>query len=200
MKKILVMTLLAVLSASSYGVVNVNWFGSYGFFFGATDPGVGILGDGTGNSTTVQLIYSLDDNVNDVNLDGSSAGDDVVWDAMIITEDGIANDGSTFDSYAFTTIQNQQRAFVGGFVYARIFQDNVLNLGDTFHSSDIIALVDITGATPAQRLDINQNTIIGNSIDTGLNIGHVVPEPATAMLLALGAGLAWLVRMKNIGY
>ena len=193
MKKILIITALAALASVSQGKVLINWSGAAGFYFGATDPGVGILGDATGNSTFAQLIYSVDEIVDNVNLDGSSVGDDVVWATTTITEDTIANDATEFDSYGWFTLLTEDRPFVAGFVYARIFQDDALSFGDAFKYSDMEAVANVTGATPPQMLRINKNPL-GDSINTGPNVGSVVPEPATALLLAIGGGLAYLGR------
>lgn len=215
MKKVLALLLIG-LAATSFGVVNVNWNSSYGYFFGATDPGVGILGDATGNSTVAQLVYcganGLRDKVgiNGVALlnDGVTAGDDVVWASFILSEDGIANDGDTFDSYAHfnSAIQNYQQAFTGGNVYARIFQDNNIGGGDWFFYTPVLALVDVTGNNLPQEIEMNidgwksiNSSLMNPTTGSGLEgTSQVVPEPATFLLLALGGCASWILRRMRL--
>ena len=195
MKKILAIMVIAI-STSTFADVNVNWLASGGFYFNAT-PGVGILGSGTGNSTIAQLIYSIDGNVNDALIGGGVSGDDALWGSLTITEDGNDNDGTTFDSYALFPVQNYTQTYTSGFVYARIFQDNSIDFGDWYYASTPIPLQDIIGSNPAQTVQLNANTITGDAIDSGLNTHQVIPEPASALLLALGGGLVWMVRKKQ---
>ena len=118
MKKILAMLLLGF-ATTSYGVVNINWAASAGFYFNA-DPSVGILGDGTGHSTVARLMYSPDAGMDGFLPGMVSAGNDVVWDSITITEDGVPGNWDEFACFA----ENYTGPFTAGYVYAVIFQDN----------------------------------------------------------------------------
>lgn len=202
MKKILI-ALVAGFIATSYGDVNVDWLATGGFYFTAT-PGVGILGDATGNSTFAQLIYSVDGIANDATIGGGTSGDDVVWDTKIITEDGLSNDGTQFDSYAwFLLPNNYQQTFAAGNVYARIFQDGNVQVGDWYFYTPMTALQDIAGSVPGpagtpQAIEMNTDTLNGNPIDSGTTVAQVVPEPATFLLFGIGGIGAWLVRRNKL--
>lgn len=191
MKKIVAMALIGA-AATAYGVVNVDWMASAGFYFSAA-PSLGILGDGTGGSTVAQLIYSIDGDVDDATIGGGVSGDDVVWATVPITEDGTGGNG---DEWA-TFIQNYQQVFVSGNVYARIFQDGDIQSGDWYFYTPMLSLQDITGLSFPQTIQMNTDLTNGNAIDSGATTAQVIPEPATFMLLALGGGLAWLVRQRQ---
>ncbi|MDK2858399.1 MAG: hypothetical protein PWQ89_1518 [Verrucomicrobiota bacterium] len=188
---------LISLTLNSFGEVMVNWSASGGFYFNE-DSSVGILGDSTGNSTIAQLIYSVDENVDDALINGSTSGDDIVWDTIILTEDGIANDTVTYDSYAVFSSDYQQEDFSAGYIYARIFQDNDINTGDWYYYTMPIALTDITSPTPPQSLEMNTDTEYGDPIDFGPTVAQVVPEPATLLLVGTGGISVWLVHRRKL--
>ncbi len=68
---------------------------------------------------------------------------------------------------------------------------NAATVGEATYAltSDSLDLQDLNApwSSPAENVDL----------DFGSSSWQAVPEPATAMLLALGGGLAWLVRMKQ---
>lgn len=197
MKKLLVMLLMGLV-ATSFGVVNVNWNSTYGYFYGAADPGVGILGpEGSGKSTVAQLVYCGVNGIADgVGVGGVTTGDDVVWGSFTITE--IGDEANTFSTYAHfaSNIQNYQQAFVSGNVYARIFQDNAIGAGDWYFSSPILALSDITGNNLPQEIELAGSAM--QSINVGAGTAQVVPEPATFLLFGIGGMGAWLLRRNKI--
>jgi hypothetical protein len=196
MKKVLLVILMGIV-ATSYGAVDIIWLATGGFYFNAT-PGVGILGSGTGNSTIAQLIYSLDGNVDDALVGGGVSGDDVIWASLTITEDGINNDGTQFDSYAWFGIQNYTQAYVAGNFYARIFQDNSVGAGDWYFYTPMLTVANIVIPTPSQTLQMNTDVLNGNAIDVGATTAQVVPEPATALLFGIGGMGAWMIRRNKL--
>jgi hypothetical protein len=188
---------LISLTLNSLGTVIVNWSASGGFYFNE-DSSVGILGDATGNSTIAQLIYSADENADAALINGLASGDDIVWDTITLTEDGIANDTITYDSYAVFSSDYQQEDFSAGYIYARIFQDNDINTGDWYYYTMPIALTDMTSPTPPQSLEMNTDTIYGDPIDSGSTVAQVIPEPATVLLVGTGGIGVWLVHRRKL--
>ena len=164
----------AALSAScvdvSNGVANVNWQGSSGFYFDA-DPYMGILGDGTGNKTYTQLMYSPDNVKDSILPSGAGAVNDVVWSQITISEDGIPGDAN-YDSYAWFIQKNCTRAFTNGYVYALIFQDNNVQAGDWYYSTPLVAVSTNAGS---QSIEMNVDLVWGDPID-GPNGAQVVDE------------------------
>lgn len=195
-KKCLFVCLITVLTASAASAnVYVAWKASGGFFFNAT-PSVGILGDGTGNSTLAQLIWSTDNvrDAADLTTANYVTGDDVWLADFTITEDGVANDGSTFDSYAWfgsQTFNDGGAQSSGGYIYARVFQDNSIDDGDWYYAGDIVLADDLDPVGPPadtpQVYEINASGVAGDAIDASSGYSfQVVPEPGTMGLLALG--------------
>lgn len=217
MKKILAV-LLVGLAATSFGVVNIDWSSSYGYYFdlGAGNPGLGILGDaGDGKSTVAQLVYCGANGLRDkVNIGGGAllndevtAGDDVVWASWTLSEDGIAGDDTSFSSYAHFAgnLQNYQQAFTSGNVYARIFQDNVIDGKDWYFYTETLALSDITGTMFAQSIEMAgvdfiaiNGALMNPTIGSGaVGTSQVIPEPATFLLMGIGGFGAWILRRRQ---
>lgn len=180
------LVLLIGLAVSSYGEVQISWDAAAGFFF-STNSGVGILGNGTGKSTVAQLIYSVDLYADAAVVGGATTGDDVVWDTVTILEDGIKNDSEQFDSYA-CFLAYSYHAFSAGYVYARIFQDSDIGVGDWYFYTPMLALQDLTVPPDiSQTLEMNTDKVNGNAIDSGPTVAQVVvPEPAAIGLIGLG--------------
>jgi hypothetical protein len=194
MKKVSLLVAVFAAAMMAQAAINVNWAGSSGFYFNA-NPSVGILGDATGNSTVAYLVYSTDTSIDSIGVGGTLSADTMLA-SVTITEDGIANDGTMFDSYAWFA-DNYTGTFSAGYVYAVIFQDNVIGAGDWYYYTTPVALQDITGATPPQALQMNTDLINGNAIDFGSTVAQVIPEPATFGLLGLGAVSAWFLRRSK---
>ncbi len=75
-------------------------------------------------------------------------------------------------------------------VFIRIYNDTVVPSGSYWQiDSASMTLHDATAPLGTTALDVQ--------VDFSSSSWQAVPEPATAMLLALGGGLAWLVRMKQ---
>ena len=173
--------LLMGLAAASYGEVQVSWGGSAGFFFNA-NPGAGILGDGTGKSTVAQLIYSVDLYADRAGVGGVTTGDDVVWGTLTLTENGISGDGDEWAAFSSYTL----RTFVAGHVYARIFQDSDVGVGDWYFYTPMLSLQNVVSNNLPQSLEMNTDLANGNAIDSGSTVAQVVPEPAAIGLIGLG--------------
>lgn len=198
MKKLLLVILVGLM-AGSYGAVNVNWAADSGFYFSAT-PSVGILGDGTGKSTIAQLMYSPDNTKDGILTTLAGNVNDIVWDTYTLTENGTTGD---FDDYAFFgasfgTLQNYTQAFTNGYIYALIFQDNNVQVGDWYFYTPMIALQDIVAPGLPQSIQMNTDLTNGNAIDSGATTAQVVPEPATFLLFGMGGMGAWLIRRNRL--
>jgi hypothetical protein len=177
MKKITVISILACLFVSAYGIVNVDWEATSGFYFSAT-PSIGILGEGTGKSTIAQLMYSPD-NVKDSILTTKAGNmNDVVWATKTITEDGIVGG---YDGYALFSENYTAPTFTNGWVYVLIFQDNNVQAGDWYFYTPMYALYDVEGPDPgpagsAQYIQVNTdspNFDAGNAINSGAYTAQV---------------------------
>jgi hypothetical protein len=191
---------LISLTLNSLGTVIVNWSASGGFYFNE-DSSVGILGDATGNSTIAQLIYSADENADAALINGLASGDDIVWDTITLTEDGIANDDEKFDSFAIfggSEYTYRQDDFQEGYIYARIFQDSSIDAGDWYYYTPPTELKNIITPTPPQSLEMNTDTEYGDPIDFGPTVAQVVPEPATLLLVGTGGISVWLVHRRKL--
>ena len=173
MKKILAILLLRF-TATSYGVVNIIWSASAGFYFNV-NPSVGILGDGTGHSTRAQLMYSPDNIKDDLNASGAGVDNDVILTSVAITEDGVLGN---MDDYACFS-EYYTGPFTAGYVYAVIFQDNVYGGGDWYYYTPMVALQDITGVP--QIIEMNTDRINGDAIDSGPNV-YQNPAPSECVL------------------
>jgi len=209
MKKfILSCVVLMCFVALSTADVYVAWQATYGFYFTANSS-VGILGDGTGNSALAQLIWSPD-NIADAATDGAlnyTSGNDVWLANTIITEDGIMNDGVTFDSFSyFSAVETSDGGANpdSGYVYARIFQNAAPTAGNWYYVGSIIAASDLNSSDPlvtAQPYELNRDTLGGGDAIDGAFGAQVVPvpEPGTMALFAIGvATLAASRRRRKV--
>lgn len=195
MKKIIMAVLIGVV-ATSYGVINVNWVASGGFYYSA-DPMTGILGaDNSGYSTIAQLLYSPD-NVRD------DLWNNVVNDTVLSTYT-ITAEGSLFSGYAvFPETSNYQAPFMAGWVYAIIYNKAV---GATnYYYTPTLALEDVVDVGLPQGIQMNWDLNFGNAIDDP-NVNPTldptaygtwaIPEPSTALLLGTGGLVVWFGRRK----
>jgi len=182
---------MALASGTFAGPVAIDYAAVYGFYFNV-DSNVGILGAGTGNQTFAQLVFSPDDQVDPVAYDNvlGTNGNDFAWGTTMITE----GSGSTeFADFSGTTVNG---TYTPGYIYARIFQDADVQVGDWYYYTTPMPLLDVS--SPQGILDMNFGNVLGNAIDSGSTVAQVVvPEPTTGLLLALGGGVAWLVRLKQ---
>jgi hypothetical protein len=200
MKKLLV-ALVIGLAAASYGSLELVWCASAGFYF-TGDPAIGILGDATGNSTVAQLMYSPDGVKDDITTSGTGVNNDVAWDSVTLTEDGVSGN---WDDYAYFNARSYRGAFTSGYVYSLIFQDSGVQAGDWYYYTPMLALEDISGIMFPQIIEMNTDVVFGNAIDSatgggvsnpglvnqvdGVRVGQVVqaiPEPASALMIGLG--------------
>jgi len=143
------------------------WTASAGFYWSA-NPGEGILGDGTGNSTLAQLIWSADnvaDYANAYNLHFVS-GDDVWLADLIITENGIPGDE---DDYAyFTAPIFDDGGAIGTGRYFRVREDDTI-LGTNAAGARLFsaAAIDLYGMTLDPAADASLESWIGDQLPQG---------------------------------
>ena len=197
---------LFVICSSANADVYVAWQAAGGFYFSAT-PGVGILGNATGNSTLAQLMWSVN-NVADAATFGAThyaSGDDQWLADLIISEDGISNDGVTFDSYALfapVVFTDSGSKPDGGYIYARIFETATPQINDWYYVGAVVAASDLTSSDPLvtpQSYELNRD-VNGDIIDGTYGAQVVaVPEPGTMALFALGVATLAAARRRRKG-
>jgi hypothetical protein len=205
-KVLMVVAVVAFTVSVAKADLIISWQASGGFYFGLSDPGVGILGDGTGFSTYAQLIFSTDATRDLAVADGGAndylGGDDILLGDFTITEDGIANDGVQFDSYAWMNSQSYNGTFQSGYVYARFFQDSSIDANDYYYATALVATEDRTAIQGPQSINANSG-FTPNSIDNSSGVlgdsfqVQPVPEPGTLMLIAMGLATVGLSRKRK---
>lgn len=184
---------LLTLAFNARGEVNVDWFGSLGWYWG-TDVNAALLTSaGSGKSTIAQLVYSSDAVADFALTGGLASSNDVVLAQLTITA---GNKWGYFGLQNFTT-----NTHAAGYVYARIFQDNSIAVDDFYYYTTPIALLtNIAPGDAAQNIQMNTDLTYGNSINVGSNVAQVqaIPEPTTHMLFIIGGIGSWLVRSKQL--
>lgn len=201
MKRAITIAMLSCLFVSAYGIVNIDWEASSGFYFNS-NPSIGILGEGTGNSTIAQLMYSPDDTKDSILTSKTGNVNDMIWATKTLTENNV---GGGYDGYALFSANYTAPTFTNGWVYALIFQDGNVQTGDWYFYTPMYALSDIAGPNPgpagsAQYIQMNTDAPLfdsGNAINSGFNTAQVVPEPTTFILFACGGIGAWIIRRKQ---
>lgn len=192
MLKKMIVSAVALSATLAYGDININWFGSVGFFDNGTGPAPADPGDYIGSvfgSATAQLIWSPDAIVD--NFDLANGANGWVENGEIVLNTITANapygdfDGgvSLYTDAAFGVTLDQ------GFVYSRIFGSAAPIAGEYFSASAVLnpALYD-AGNPAADFLDHNTGAAVGDE----LNI-QIVPEPSILAFLGLG-GLVMAIR------
>ena len=117
---------------------------------------------------------------------GSTTGDDVILGQITINS-GMTGSNGTF----FTTIHYESTQV--GYVYLRFFEftNNVPVTGLVYWGTSVIHQLSPTPTLGVNSVDFNPN---GTLVATNLNNFVSVPEPGTANLLVLVAGIAWAMR------
>lgn len=96
-----------------------------------------------------------------------------------------------FDTpFTLRTFSNSSQSIAAGKnVYTVLFDSDSIATADNFIVFDSTPFLVPAAGEPPQVQSYELSSVTGS--------WQAVPEPATAMLLALGGGLAWLVRLKQ---
>lgn len=180
-------TILSVIASCAMGLsanadININWAAGSGFYSAAMPNGI-LLG---GGSLLAQLIYTASGTIENAGVGGAVAGDNTVLVNFTVTNPG--NAGSEWADFSYGS-----QVFAGissGFVYARVFQDDVVEIGDLYYDSSTLAVTPYTGIEAPQTLQTNSDLINGNELTIA-----VVPEPSVLAFLGFG-GLALAARRR----
>lgn len=195
LKKLLVTT-VALSATLAYGDININWFGSVGFYDNGTGPSPADPGDyilSVFGSATAQLIWSPDATASA--LDPFNGANGWVSDGEIVLNTTTAIN-SPYGDYSVGINLYTDAAFGqtldSGFVYARIFGGAAPIIGEFYNASRPLDAPLYDPNQPA-ALSVNQNTgpFIGDELDV-----EIVPEPSVLAFLGL-AGLMMAVRRRK---
>ncbi|MCZ7592758.1 MAG: PEP-CTERM sorting domain-containing protein [Kiritimatiellae bacterium] len=203
MKKIAAMLLAGGLAMSSAQAgLQVQWEGLDGFVH--TDMSTifpsATFGDG---QYLAQLIWTPDNFIADAWIGGAV---DPGSNEVIIDSASILNPG---DVYGPLPAQNYAGLFVGGYIYARVFDvgsDNPANItvGSAYYAGPLVLAVDNADPGVNQVYNIHQSTadamFPGQGFDgfgTDVLNQQVVPEPTVLALAALGLGVVAVRRFRR---
>lgn len=178
MKKISLAVLLAMLTSLSASAVNVSIWSYTGDLSSGYTGGwlVQMYADVNGDSDLSQL--SFDTGAADGTFTAVGNGSD---DTLLSITTALA-DAKGSPPLNWTRL-NVDPGAVGTKIYSVIF--NAASIGEATQG----IIVDSSAWTVTPEGVYTQSSVNGS--------WQAIPEPATAMLLALGGGMAWLVRMKQ---
>jgi hypothetical protein len=177
MKKILVTAMMAAVAMNACAVL--NWA-----YDGAT------VGSGYQAGWLVYMYQDVDDNTDLASL-------------VIYNNGTLSQTDDMFTSISDTLEESSGNYFWENYGIAtagQFYAYSVIFNSASFETATQYIVVDSsTTLLPNTDGISNGNYFISSNNGTWKNI-QAVPEPATAMLLALGGGLAWLVRLKQRFY
>lgn len=196
MKKVILTAMISavVLSANADYYVNVFTTGGFETSIGIGDGANPLLGVGT--SAQVVLYFAGANGVADyadgsmgVALGGVASGDDVLLGSFLTT-----NTGAPFEEYALVNDVVGNSVYLGGLVFARIFDTNTASAGSWYYEGTVQSVVDIDRTVVPALLPAAYE--LGAGAIAPLNMGQVIPEPATLGMMAV-AGLGMFLARKK---
>jgi len=140
---------------------------SSGGFVWSSNASVGFLGNGTGKSTLIQLIWSANSNAEPAQASSINyvSGDDIWLADYIFTENGVKGDYDHF-AYFHDLYIHEDAMPSAGYIYARVFEDSFVEIGDWYYTGPVISARDIDPASVPMPMPQAYNLWRG-SLNTG---------------------------------
>jgi len=173
----MILACVGMLALCADAAIDVNWWNTV------------VLENRAGGTVTatdnwlVQLYIDGGDNA----ISAYNEGDDLLIASAMISGGNWYQDG--YFSGSFSTSLSGLTDNGGDKVFSRIFDASSIGAASYYANIDDSLFTITTSSTPAT-----------DTYDTGGVVSgdwQAVPEPASVMLLALGGGLTWMLRMKQ---
>ncbi len=195
MKKFpLVIAIMSLFAADALASINVDWESAGVLDHTATSA---ILNN---YDVTWQLIYSVDTNMDPVDISnvagGWVSGDDEVWATRIITDAYVADNTGNLWTESLTWddgpgINFANPTFSAGNVYQRIYEvSGSVGVGTWYCQGAMATLSDWTSPSPPNESRFSSVVAPNQQITA-------IPEPATMSLLGLGALVMAMRRRRS---
>ena len=191
---VLVAVFLFAFSAASFGMINIPWLASGGFY--QNDASTPLLNN-IGDTALIQLLSAgangtIDSPTTSGNFVG---GDDQLLVQLVFTN----QNGGSFEPFAtsganYGTYTNAYSSFN---VYGRIFLGTTPTNGTWYYDGPTAATINEPDQSNTQLYDLNRNLVGGEGDAVNQQVVGAVPEPATLGFLGVGVGLLLFRRFRK---